>query len=145
MTINPLVGRWRLVTWSARDARGGISYPFGEHAEGSLVYTPGGWMTGHLACPGRRPLATSTLSGDGDAQRAEAFSSYVAYCGTYEMRDQAVIHHVTMSLFPNWVGTQQIRYYQLLDDELVLTATASGILGGDDVVSELRWAREERL
>ena len=77
-----LVGRWRLVSWSFRSENGATAYPFDESAEGSLVYTPGGWMTVTLAKADRARLSTDDIVGGGEAERAAAGSSYVAYCGT---------------------------------------------------------------
>jgi hypothetical protein len=76
------VGRWRLASWSARNESGDVEYPFGERAEGSLVYTPGGWMTGILAVADRAPLSTDDVFGGSEAERAAAYSTYFAYCGT---------------------------------------------------------------
>jgi Lipocalin-like domain len=47
-----------------------------------------------------------------------------------------------MSSFPNWVGSEQMRFYELSGDELVLR-TAPLLIGGDSIVNELRWRREE--
>ncbi|SRR6266496_250976 len=85
VAVPEIVGRWRLVSWSAQIEGGAVAYPFGEHAEGSLVYTPGGWMIGMLAAGDRANLSTQDVVGGSEEERALAFSSYVAYCGTYEM------------------------------------------------------------
>ena len=44
-----------------------------------------------------------------------AFEGYVAYYGTYEVDEEAssVTHHVQGSLFPNWVGNDQLRLFSL--------------------------------
>ena len=137
-----LVGRWRLVSWSTGTADGAVAYPFGERAEGSLVYTPRGWMTVTLAKADRASLSTDDLVGGSNAERAVAYSSYVAYCGTYEVEGDVVTHRVQMSLFPNWVGSEQKREFELSGDELVVRGPPVEI-GGELVVSELRWVREE--
>jgi hypothetical protein len=51
-----LVGRWRLDSYIARHEDGSVAYPLGEAASGSLVYTAGGWMSGHLAAAERPNL-----------------------------------------------------------------------------------------
>lgn len=107
MTADQLVGRWKLVSWLARNGDGEVSYPFGERAEGSLVYTRGGWMSGQLAVSDRDALATNDVVGGDEIERSAAYSSYIAYAGTYEVVGDVVIHRVKMSLFPNWVNTEQ--------------------------------------
>ncbi len=142
MTAPGLVGRWRLTSWSARNEDGTVSYPFGEDAEGSLVYTPDGWMIAALAVGDRARMSGEDVLGGSEAERAAAYSTYLAYCGTYEVDGDAVVHQVRMSLFPNWVGSEQRRRFELSGDELVLTAPPVRV-GGQSVVSELRWIREE--
>jgi hypothetical protein len=142
MVGDGLVGRWRLVSWSARTADGAVIYPMGERAQGSVVYTPGGWMSGTLAHADRPDLASSDVVGGTEAQRATAFSTYVSYCGRYDVEGDTVVHHVDMSLFPNWVGTDQNRQYEISGDELVLRTSAIKI-GGQEAQNELRWTREE--
>ena len=102
MTADQLVGRWKLVSWLARNGDGEVSYPFGERAEGSLVYTRGGWMSGQLAVSDRDALATNDVVGGDEIERTAAYSSYIAYAGTNEVVGDVVIHRVKMSLFPNW-------------------------------------------
>ena len=141
MVAAGLVGRWRLLSWSNRAGNGANEYPFGERAEGNLVYTPGGWVTVTLAKADRAQLSTDDLVGGGEGERAEAYSSYIAYCGTYEVEGNVVIHRVRMSLFPNWVGSEQVRDFEVSGDELVLRSRVK--LGGELVVGELRWIRDE--
>ena len=142
MAAPGIVGRWRLTSWTARAEDGRVTYPFGEHAEGSLVYTPGGWMTGVLAVGDRARISSEDVVGGSEAERAAAYSTYFSYCGTYEVDGDVVVHRVRMSLFPNWVGSEQGRRFELSGDELVLTAQPVEV-GGQLVVSELRWIREE--
>jgi len=142
LALDELVGRWRLLSWSARDEDGEVTYPFGEKAEGTLVYTADGWLTVALAVGDRPNLSTEDLIGGSDDERAEAFSTYIAYSGTYEVEGDVVVHRITMSLFPNWVGSERRRHVDLSADELVLTTPPMEV-GGDVLVSELRWTREE--
>lgn len=130
------------MSWSAGAADGAVAYPFGERVEGSLVYTPGRWMTVTLAEADRASLSTDDVVGGGEAERAVAYSRYVAYCATYEVEGNVVIHRVQMSLFPNWVGSEQERYLELSGDELGLRSPPVEV-DGQLVVSELRWIREE--
>lgn len=51
-----------------------------------------------------------------------AFEGYIAYCGTYDVDEQSatVIHHVTASWFPNFVGADQVRHFEFQSDRLLL-------------------------
>ncbi len=33
-----------------------------------------------------------------------------------------VVHHVTQSLFPNWVGTDLVRFYRISGNRLIVSA-----------------------
>lgn len=137
-----LVGRWRLTAWTATDDAGAVTTPFGERPQGSVVYTAGGWMSGQLAVADRRTLSTQVALGGTETERAEAYSSYVAYCGEYRLEGDTVVHVLHMSLFPNWVGTEQRRFVELSGDELVLRTPPTPV-GGKILVNRLYWVRAE--
>ncbi|MBF6182076.1 lipocalin-like domain-containing protein [Nocardia otitidiscaviarum] len=40
MDSGALVGRWRLTAWTATDHTGTVTRPFGDHPDGSVIYTP---------------------------------------------------------------------------------------------------------
>jgi Lipocalin-like domain len=137
-----LVGRWQLLSYVGRAEDGSVTYPLGQDAQGSLVYTAGGWMTAQVCAADRPNLLTDDIRGGNNDERAAAFSTYVAYSGSFEIRGDVVVHHVAMSSFPNWVGSEQTRYFELTGDELLLR-TAPMEVGGNVLVNELRWHREE--
>ena len=51
-----------------------------------------------------------------------AVKSYLSYAGPYEYQGDRVVHRVTQSSFPNWVGSEQIRKVRFEDDPLELSA-----------------------
>ena len=38
----PIVGAWRLVSFQSRTDNGEVTYPFGEEAQGTIIYTAHG-------------------------------------------------------------------------------------------------------
>jgi hypothetical protein len=52
----------------------------------------------------------------------------------------AVVHHLEMSLNPNWIGVDQVRYFDLQGDRLTLK-TPPMVVGGVERVSTLVWER----
>ena len=68
----------------------------------------------------RAPIGGDLLSGP-DAGRLEAFASFVAYSGTFRVEGTSVVHTVEMSLFPDWVGSEQRRSVELSADGQRLT------------------------
>ncbi|WP_405493742.1 lipocalin-like domain-containing protein [Nocardia sp. NBC_00511] len=142
MTAGELVGRWELTGWTATTASGVVTRPFGDQPQGCVIYTAGGWMSGQLAVGKRPELATAVALGGTEAERAEAYSSYVAYCGEYRVEGDTVVHALRMSLFPNWVGTEQRRIVELAGDRLVLRTPPTPV-GGQVLVNSLEWIRAE--
>ena len=137
-----LSGTWTLIAWRRIAEDGTVNYPLGTDARGQLIYTPDGQMAVQITGANRPSLATSDpLGGDVDA-RAGAYSTYLAYFGTYEVQDQTVVHRIDASLFPNWCGEKQVRPFTSKRGELVLRTPPMQVTGGATVVNELAWARE---
>ncbi|MCB1679379.1 MAG: lipocalin-like domain-containing protein [Halioglobus sp.] len=118
-----LHGVWQLESWtigySDRDA---FTYPFGEEPQGLLLYSPAGWMSASISAAQRAALPDGvSLRQLPAAKRAAAFSSYFHYAGRYRVVDGDVVHYVTQSLNPNFVGTQQLRHAELDGQTLVLS------------------------
>lgn len=137
-----LVGVWRLVAFEVHTPGQPIRQPFGPDALGILIYTPTGAMAGQLMRPGRSSFASSTITRGTDAELAEAATGYVAYAGTYSVNDaeRVVTHHVTMSLFPNLVGTDQHRLIVFDGEHLELRTPPEQ---GRTMI--LRWERAPNL
>jgi hypothetical protein len=132
-----LLGSWRLVRWRRIDADGTESFPFGENAQGTLLYTDDGYMSAMMTAADRPFIeGGDPLGGDAEA-RAAAYSTCLAYSGTWERQGDTVIHRLTDSLYPNWAGTVQPRSIEDRDGELVLRTPQ----GPGGVVNEIAWAR----
>jgi hypothetical protein len=137
-----LVGTWRLLSYEARDSKGQVQYPFGEHVTGQLIYDRDGNMSAHVMNSGRPAFASNDPARGTDAEVRAAFEGYVSYFGTYTI-DQAkhtVIHHVRGASYPNWIGNNQIRYYRIENNRLVLS-TPPLVLNGQSFEYVLAWER----
>jgi Lipocalin-like domain len=105
-----VVGTWKLLSWVSEDAESGkIINVFGEKPNGYLIYTPGGRMAVNLSADGRKALSGDRVNTPAE-ERALAFSSNIAYSGTYDITPEGIMHHVEVATFQNWVGTEQFRY-----------------------------------
>jgi len=67
----------------------------------------------------------------------EAFEGFYAYCGTYEVNAEkrTVTHHLKASGFPNWEGTDQLRYFEFSGTRLILKTEPIPALGTEWIVS----------
>ena len=140
MVEHPLVGTWRLVSCEFRDEDGQVTYPIGQDALGYLIYTPDGYMS-FSAMPANRPRFASmdtrlaTLE-----EKAAAQDTYLTYCGRYTLQDGRVIHHLELSLLPNYTGVDWVRFYKLEGDRLTIS-TAPMLQAGRMQTSHLIWRR----
>jgi hypothetical protein len=137
-----LSGDWTLVAWRRIAGDGTISYPLGDNASGTLMYSTSGRMAVHLSAAGRPNLATDDPLGGTEDERAAAYSTCLAYVGRYEVQGDIVVHTIDECLYPNWAGAEQSRPYTYADNELVLR-TPPMVTATGTVVNELAWAREQ--
>ena len=141
MTSNPLIGTWRLISWETRSVDGQkIGYPFGEDAVGYIMYNEDGYMFVAIMRPNRVKVAAGDLLRGSTEEKVQAADTYVSYCGQYEFQGDKVIHHVDLSLFPNWVGVDQERLVELRGNRLILS-TRPILLGGMQQTAHLIWER----
>lgn len=125
-----VVGTWLLQSWFSTDAESGaVVNVFGERPTGYLIYTAGGHMAVVLTADGREKLSGDRYNTPVE-ERARAFSSSVAYSGTYELTNEGIMHHVKASSFQNWVGTDQFRYTEVVGD--VMTVKTPPLKGPPD-------------
>ena len=82
------------------------------------------------------------LGGDAEA-RAAAYSTYLAYFGTYDVQGENVVHLIDGSLFPKWSGEKQVRLFTIEFDQLVLSTPPMVLADGTTVVNELAWKRDK--
>jgi hypothetical protein len=140
MTTNPLIGRWRLVSWENRSVDGQISYPLGQDPVGYIMYDQDGYMFVAIMRAHRATFAAGDLLRGSTEEKARAAESYVSYCGRYDFHGDTVIHHVELSLFPNWVGVDQERLVELTGNRLILS-TRRMLLAGTEQTAHLIWER----
>jgi Lipocalin-like domain len=137
-----LVGAWRLVSWENRADDGQITYPMGPDPVGYVIYAADGRFSITISRRGRSGFTAGDLLGGTTQEKAQAVEGFVAYAGRYSFHGDRVIHHVELSLFPNWVGSDQERWVELAEDRLVLSASPL-LLAGRRQVPRLAWERVE--
>ena len=122
MALPDLTGTWHLIGWEIiRNGR--VTEPFGPGATGMICYTSDGHMSACIAAAGRAPFAGGNPRTAPEAEKATAHDGYFHYAGTYEVQPgPQVVHRVTQSLNPGFVGSEQVRQIDLQGDRLTLSA-----------------------
>ena len=124
--MSDVVGTWSLVSYRLVGSRGRERFPYGEDAVGCLLYSADGSMAVSIMSRQRHQFRGKDILRRTTEEAAEATRTYLSYCGTYTVQGCSVIHHVNLSLFPNWTGTDQVRYFRLTGDLLELSTAPIG-------------------
>jgi len=140
--LERFAGTWSLVRYEFRRANGQLTLPFGEDPAGLLIYDAIGNMSGQVMRRGRRRFAAPVPSGGADAEIREAFEGYIAYFGRYRVDPEAgtVTHYVEGSWFPNFAGSEQVRYFEF-DGGRLLLRTPPRNSGAERRTALLVWER----
>ncbi len=135
ITAADFIGTWRLVEYAFVYEDGTCDKPWGEEVHGLLLYSAEGYMSGNLS-----PARSKRAAMKNAARRQRGTRDYIAYSGRYTVAGHTVTHHVEVSLFPNWVGQPQVRFYSLDGDRLVLRTPPLDSEQGS-VTAQLTWQR----
>jgi hypothetical protein len=137
-----LVGTWRLVSVTARLDKGDvIADAYGPHPEGLLTYTANGRVAGLEVYDGRKPLSVGDRESAPVEERAEAFSLFISYAGSYKVAGDKVKHHIEASSLENDVNTNLVIKFRFEGpDRLVLLAPPL-VRNGARQVQEKVWER----
>ena len=112
-----LVGAWELVHYEVIAADG--SKRPGAYDRGQISYDASGRMSAQLMnSANKADQAPQT-----DEARATAYRRYLGYYGPFVVDESKgiVTHIVEGSSNPSWVGSRQVRYYELSADNAQLT------------------------
>jgi hypothetical protein len=144
MNRQAILGPWKLISMEATNQQGGVFYPFGESPSGMIMYDPSGYMSYTAMRTGRPNFASGDLAGGTPEEKRAAFEGFDAYCGTYDLdlEERVVIHHVEASKFPNWEGSEQLRYFKVTEDRLIVKTPPIQFQGIDWVI-HVTFARPE--
>lgn len=136
-----IIGTWKLVSWKYKGEDNQLFDFFGESPQGILMYGASGYMNAQLMKAERSNFLSESLTDGSLEEVREAYLSYAAYYGKYyENSPGEIIHIVEGSLFPNWVGHQEIRYGQINGEYLILT-TPPIHAKGKEIIFIVTWRR----
>lgn len=149
LNTDQLTGRWTIVSWEQRYDDGRLAYPLGRELEGFIQYD----ADGRMVCMMERAQRAAFSGGQWNspaAERAEGYSGFMAYAGSYSIEGDTAVHHVRHSLFPNWkhgVQRRAVRWIGGADrsqDQLIITARLEdGTSEARDAVLTWRRATDE--
>jgi lipocalin-like protein len=141
MTQPGTLGTWKLVSMESRSASGRVISGF--YDDGYLMYTADGYVSAVLMKGRRARFATDSVDGGTPEEKARAMDTYLSYGGRYYVDGEIVTHHVLFSLFPNWIGSDQVRRLALdpAGDTLTIATVNPTVLQDEEFYSYLIWQR----
>jgi len=141
MGASLLAGVWNLLVLEFR-SDGQVVYPTGRDAAGMCLYDATGQMSLQIMRVDRPRFAAEDMLGGTPEEVDAAAKGYIAYGGTYveDAENGVVVHHVTHSLFPNWVGKDLVRFFKRTGDRLIISAPTV-VVGGHLMDAMLIWER----
>jgi hypothetical protein len=140
-STDALVGTWKLISAANVTEKGErIENPYGQNPTGFLTYTPEGRMMGIITDGARKPFSSVQPPAQ---ERAEAFSTFLAYAGRYTVSAERIVHHVEAAWRQDWVNTDQVRFIVKLQENRVILRTApfTNLNGQRLAYQELVWER----
>lgn len=140
--VHALVGAWRLKAFQIKSSSGDVTYPFGQDAQGVLIYSRCGLMSAQLMRKDRPAFESGDQQVGTEMEIEENFKNCISYFGSFELHEEEgfVIHHIDNSLFPNWEGTPQKRFFELQGNTLHIS-TPPVSWDNDQRVGILEWER----
>jgi len=136
-----VVGTWKLVSVTATTDKGVMDKAaLGQNPSGLLTYTADGRMMAIISDDGRKPLSIADRVSAPAEERAQAYSTFMAYAGRYTYTCDKVVHHVEVASLQNWVNTDQTRFVTLHGNRLIVRNTPQ-LRGAVMVTLESVWER----
>ena len=139
MSENRIVGAWKLISYEGH-TDDEIFYPLGKDAFGYIMYTQDGYMSVTMCSLNRDSFSSEDLTGGTSAEKLQAARTYISYCGRYQLLGDRVIHKIEAALFPNRVGTEQVRYTEF-EGEILTLSTDPMLMAGKMRSGKIVWER----
>jgi hypothetical protein len=112
-----ILGVWELVSFEAEIQATGHKEPvMGQNPAGYAIFTLEGRALFLLTGEGRKPAKNVQ-------ERADLLNTLVAYTGTYRLQKDEWITKVDVAWNPEWVGTEQKRFFKLEGNRLQVLTT----------------------
>ena len=129
-------GRWKLL--AAEDVRTDgttARYPWGRHPAGSIVVEGTACYLQIMSTD--TPSFSAAAPSPVEQMRASLLSSYIAYSGTCTIDEAAgkVTLKVDAAWRPDYVGTEQVRFFRFDNGRLIFGPAPGSIRSGDERLS----------
>jgi len=140
-SVHNMAGTWKLVAVKTTTLDGKVNpYAFGKNPKGFMNLTADGRMMLMMCDDGRKPLSVVDRVSAPEAERAEAFATFVAYAGRYTLTGDLLVFHLEIASIQNWVNGDQKRTLTF-DGNRVTLRTLTTVKGGVQQHIETTWEK----
>ena len=142
MNNEQFVGTWNLVSFEAQPSAREKMYPLGPDADGILIYEANGYFSAQVMQRDRPNFTSGDMQNGTVDEISSAYKGYIAYYGDYVIDESEgiITHLVRGSLFPNFIGDDQTRYFKFSGNQLTLS-TPPIAFGGQTFAATLIWEK----
>ena len=133
ISAETIQGRWKLVAAEDRRADGSVArYPWGRHPIGSIVVEGGACYVQIMSSDVPSFAAGATTAGE--QMKAALLSTYIAYSGpcTINATEGSVMLKVEAAWRPDYVGTEQKRFFRFENGKLLFGPAPNSTRGGTE-------------
>ena len=129
-------GRWTVLAAEDLRANGAVArYPWGKHPVGSIV-VDGGWCYVQIMSSDVPPFPSDNTP-VGEQMKAALLSTYIAYAGpcTVDNAAGSVTLKVEAAWRPDYVGTEQKRFFRFEDGKMFFGPAPNSIRFGSETLT----------
>ena len=134
-SADTIQGRWSLVAAEDVRADGSVArYPWGRHPVGSIV-VDGGWCYLQIMSSDVPSFASDRAAGD--QMKAALLNTYIAYTGpcAIDEAEGSVTLKVEAAWRPDYVGTEQKRYFRFENGKLIFGPAPNSTRAGTETLT----------
>ena len=136
VSADTIQGRWKLIAAEDLRADGSVArYPWGRHPIGSIVVEGGACYLQIMSSDVPSFAAGTTTVGE--QMKAALLSTYIAYSGPCTINDTegSVTLKVEAAWRPDYVGTDQKRFFRFENGKLLFGPAPNSIRGGSEALT----------
>jgi hypothetical protein len=136
-----LAGCWDLVECTFTAADGTVRTPWGSTPIGVLLVTPAGDLSAHGGRSDRVRLSGEQATPEEKQRAYDDYFSYFARIVRVDDEAGTIVNAVDGATNPDWIGSEQLRYLDIEDDNNLVLRTPPIDLAGSKVVGRMAWHR----
>ena len=139
-----LVGTWRMASIDVHSTDGTITQHWAAEPLGLWFFDMNGYMSVQIVDPDHKLFDSGDFLRPTPEEANRAITGYFGYFSTYTVDKAAgeVVFHVEGAAYPNYIGTDQQRYYSI-DRDTLTVRTPPERAGGEDVSYVATLVREQ--